>query len=112
MYRCHSKRALGKKISQNVRILINSGLLVGFSLVVVFYICNVCCDLLLGPEVFEEHLATKDTLKLIRTEELIFQSGGVCPVCYISTVLFVVVVDCSHITCTFFRSVPKYGIFI
>lgn len=70
MYRCHSKRALGKKISQNVRILINSGLLVGFSLVVVFYICTVCCDLLLGPEVFEEHLATKDSLKLIRTEEL------------------------------------------
>lgn len=70
MYRCHCKRALGKKISQNVRILINSGLLVGFSLVVVFYICNVCCDLLLGPEIFQECLTTKDTSKLIGTEEL------------------------------------------
>lgn len=70
MYRCHCKRALGKKISQNVRILINRGLLVGFSLVLVFYICNVCCDLLLGPEIFQECLATKDILQLIRTESL------------------------------------------
>lgn len=70
MYRCHCKRAPGKKISQNVRILINRGLLVGFSLVVVFYICNMCCDLLLRTEIFQECLAAKGTLKLIGTEEL------------------------------------------
>lgn len=84
MYRCHCKRALGKKISQNVRILINSGLLVGFSLVAVFYIFNVCCDLLLGPEIFHKCLATKGTLKLIR---IIFRRGEGCSMWYMAAVL-------------------------
>lgn len=98
MYRCHCKRALGKKISQNVRILINSGVLVGFSLVVVFYICSVCCDLLLGPETFQGCLAAKDTLKLIGAEELFYS----LPDPHISADLFVLIVDCSHVTSTFF----------